>query len=122
MPGFAHAVDLSSTYDERCGEPSTLWSRLRCPLAEGEVTSPIVRLATLADFASGTGNQMDYTKYTSINPDLTIHALREPRSGWIGIRGSTLRAGDGIGQSAATLYDLEGPIANVQASLLLDHR
>ena len=34
---------------------------------------------------------MDYTKYTSINPDLTIH-------------------------------DLEGPIANVSASLLLDRR
>jgi hypothetical protein len=50
-----------------------------------------LRLATLADFAGGTGNDMDYSKYTSINPDLTIH-------------------------------DLEGPIANVSASLLLDQR
>jgi hypothetical protein len=83
---------------------------------------PILRLATLADHASGTGNDMDYGKYTSINPDLTIHVLREPRSEWIGIRGLTRRAEDGIGQSHATLYDLDGPIANVSASLLLDKR
>jgi len=83
---------------------------------------PILQLATLSDFASGTGNDMDYSKYTSINPDLTIHVLREPRSEWIGFRGLTRRAKDGIGQSHATIHDLDGPIANVSASLLLDRR
>ena len=81
-----------------------------------------MRLATLVDFVSVTGNAMDYTKYTSINPDLTIHVLREPRSDWIGIRGTTLRAIDGVGQSSGHVYDLEGEVAQVQASLLLDHR
>jgi hypothetical protein len=95
---------------------------MRCRLTEGEDTAPILRLATLADFASGTGNDMDYAKFTSINPDLTIHVLREPRSEWIGIRGLTRRAEDGIGQSHATIHDLQGPIANVSASLLLDRR
>jgi hypothetical protein len=71
---------------------------------------------------SGTGNTMDYTKYISINPDLTIHVLREPRSDWIGIRATTSRAIDGIGQSFGHVYDLEGEVARVQASLLLDHR
>jgi hypothetical protein len=121
-PGFINAVDFVREDSTADGVPAHVWARLRCSLVEGEETPPIVRLATLADFASGTGNQIDYTKYTSINPDLTIHVLREPRSEWIGIRGSTLRAGDGIGQSAATIYDLDGPIANVQASLLLDRR
>lgn len=122
MPGFIRAVDIQSEPAKESGIPATLWTRLRCRFAEGEETSPIVRLATLVDFASGTGNAMDYTKYTSINPDLTIHVLREPRSDWLGLRGTTLRAPDGIGQSAATVYDLEGPVAHVQASLLLDRR
>jgi hypothetical protein len=122
MPGFIRAVDIQSEMPEQCGVPATLWTRLRCRFAEGEETTPIVRLATLVDFASGTGNAMDYTKYTSINPDLTIHVLREPRSDWIALRGTTLRAADGIGQSAATIYDLEGPVAHAQASLLLDRR
>lgn len=122
MPGFISAVDIVSDGATQCGEPANLWTRLRCRLVEGEQTAPIPRLATLVDFASGTGNAMDYSQFTSINPDLTIHVLREPHSDWIGIRGSTLRAADGIGQSTAVVYDLEGPVARVQASLLLDRR
>jgi len=121
-PGFINAIDFVRDDSPKPGEPATVWARLRCRLIEGEDTAPILQLATLADFASGTGNDMDYAKYTSINPDLTIHVLREPRSEWIGIRGLTQRAGDGIGQSHATIHDLEGPIANVSASLLLDRR
>ena len=121
-PGFVRAIDIQTSVASQCGIPANVWARLRCRLAEGEDTSAIVRLATLVDFVSGTGNAMDYTKYTSINPDLTIHVLREPRSDWIGIRGTTLRAIDGVGQSFGHVYDLEGEVAQVQASLLLDHR
>jgi hypothetical protein len=122
VPGFTSAVDIQSDAPVECGVPANLWARLRCRFVEGEEPSPIVRLATLADFASGTGNAMDYTKYTSINPDLTIHVLREPRSDWIGLRGVTRRAADGIGQSASVAHDLDGEVARVQASLLLDRR
>lgn len=121
-PGFINAIDFVRDAAIRPGEPANVWARLRCRLVVGEEIDPILRLATLADFASGTGNDMDYTKFSAINPDLTIHVLREPRSEWIGIRGLTRRAEDGIGQSLATLYDLEGPIAHVSASLLLDRR
>ena len=122
IPGFVRAVEVQADFPEACGEPASLWARLLCPFHEGEETSPVVRLATLADFASGTGNAMDYSKYTSINPDLTIHILRNPVSDWLGLRGVTLRSSDGIGQSTATAYDLEGPVAQIQASLLLDRR
>lgn len=121
-PGFSRAVDIESEMPIACGVPASCWARLRCRFMEDEETSPVVRLVTLVDFASGTGNAMDYEKYTSINPDLSIHILREPRSDWIGLRGVTLRAEDGIGQSASIIYDLEGPIGRVQASLLLDRR
>ena len=122
VPGFIGAVDMQPARATANGEPAHLWTRLRCRLMEGEQTSPIVQLATLVDFASGTGNAVDYMKYTSINPDLTIHVLREPRSDWIGIRGVTLWGDDGTGQTTASVQDLEGPVAQVQASLLLDRR
>ena len=122
VPGFIGAVDIETEMASTCGTPMNVWTRLRCRLMEGEETPPIVRLATLVDFTSGTGNAMDYTKYTSINPDLSIHVLREPRSDWIGIRGVTLRDAEGIGQSLAEIHDLDGPIGSVQASLLLDKR
>ena len=121
-PGFARAVDVQTTPASKSGTPANVWARLRCRLVEGEDTSALARLATLVDFVSGTGNDMDYSKYTSVNPDLTIHVLREPRSDWIGIRATTLRAIDGIGQSFGIVYDLEGEIARAQASLLLERR
>jgi len=122
IPPFVRAVELVPGRPRKCGEAATTWARLRCGVVEGEETAPIVRLAALADFASGTGNVMDYEKYTSINPDLSINVLQEPRSDWIALRGVTCRAGDGVGQSQATAHDLEGPIAQVQACLLLDRR
>ncbi|MFK7896431.1 MAG: thioesterase family protein [Myxococcota bacterium] len=122
IPGFIRAVDIHVRPPETSGESAFVWTRLRCRLVEGEVASPTVRLASIADFASGTGNVMDYERYTSINPDLTLHILREPRTEWLGIRGITLRAEDGIGQSLATIFDEEGPVAHAQASLLLDRR
>ena len=121
-PGFIKAVDLAREDDFEAGQLANVWVRLRCRLMQDEETAPIERLATLVDFASGTGNPMDYTKYSSINPDLSVHILREPRSDWIGIRGITFRADDGIGLSTATIHDRKGPIATAQASLLLDRR
>jgi hypothetical protein len=122
MPGFIRAVDIRIDRPKETGLPSQVWARLRCRFVEGEPTSPIVQLATLVDFTSGTGNILDYTRHTSINPDLSIHVLREPRSDWVGMRGITLRAADGVGLSSAELFDLEGPIGRAQASLLLDRR
>jgi len=122
MPGFIRAVDIRIDRPKETGLASQVWARLRCRFVEGEPTSPIVQLATLVDFTSGTGNVLDYTRHTSINPDLSIHVLREPRSEWVGMRGITLRAADGVGLSSAELFDLEGPIGRAHASLLLDRR
>lgn len=123
VPGFVRSVELGSFQTSvREGVPATVWARLLCRVVAGEAPSPTVRLATLVDFASGTGSNLDYTRYTSINPDLTIHVLREPRSDWIAIHGATHFAGDGVGQSTASIYDEQGRIAGVQASLLLDRR
>jgi hypothetical protein len=122
IPAFVRAVDLVPGRPRECGDVSTTWTRLRCQVVEGEKTSPVVRLAALVDFASGTGNAMDYAKYSSINPDLSIQILREPRSEWIALRGVTFRSEDGIGQSHSSVHDLEGMIARAGACLLLDRR
>ena len=123
IPGFVRSVELSSFQTSvREGMPATVWARLLCRVVEGEDPSPTVRLATLVDFASGTGSPLDYTRWSSINPDLSIHVLREPRTEWIAIHGTTNFGDDGTGQSSATIYDEEGLVARVQACLLLDRR
>lgn len=122
VPGFARACEIVVERPDRCGVPATTWARLRCPVVEGQPLSPVVQLAAIVDFASGTGNAMDYQRFSSINPDLSIHVLREPRSDWIGLRGVTSRAADGIGQSHATVHDTEGLVGRACATLLLDRR
>lgn len=116
IPGFVRAVDFGWATDPG-SNGVVMWSRLRLPLVAGETPTPFVQLATLADFASGAGNDLDFERFVSINPDLTLHIEREPRSDWIGLSGSTEIRADGTGQSLGTLFDLEGRIARAQASL-----
>jgi hypothetical protein len=122
VPGFVRAVDfVRARVPARDGD-GVIWSRLRVPLVEGEAVTPFVRLATLCDFASGAGNALDFTRFTSINPDLSLHLLREPRGEWIGIAARSEIEADGVGQSHATLFDAEGPVARALVSLLVERR
>ena len=121
-PGFIRSLDFMRSRLATREQEGVTWSRMRVPLVEDEPVTPLVRLATICDFASGTGNPIDFTRFTSINPDLSLHVLREPRGEWIGI---TARSGiepDGIGQSSATLFDEEGAIARALVSLLVERR
>jgi hypothetical protein len=121
-PGFIRSLDFMRSRLAARGEEGVTWSRLRVPLVDGEPVTPFVRLATICDFASGTGNPIDFTRFTSINPDLSLHVLREPRGEWIGITAGSGVEADGIGQSFATLFDEQGPIARALVSLLVERR
>jgi hypothetical protein len=121
-PGFIRSLDFMRSQLATRGGEGVTWSRMRVPLVEGEPVTPFVRLATICDFASGTGNPIDFARFTSINPDLSLHVLREPRGEWIGITAKSGIEADGIGQSSATLFDDEGPIARALVSLLVERR
>jgi Acyl-CoA thioesterase C-terminal domain/Acyl-CoA thioesterase N-terminal domain len=122
LAGFLRAVDFQRARVPRHGKSGLAWTRLRVPLVEGEIATPFVRLATLCDFASGAGNALDFRRSTSINPDLSLHVLREPRGEWIGLEARTGVEADGIGQSHAVLFDERGAIAHALASLLVERR
>ena len=121
-PGFIRSLDFMRTRVATRSEAGVTWARLRVPLVEGEAVSPFVRLATICDFASGTGNPIDFTRFTSINPDLSLHVLRAPRGEWIALSGHSGIEADGIGLSSATLFDGEGVVARALVSLLVERR
>jgi hypothetical protein len=122
VPGFVRAVDFVRARMPLRDGDGVVWTRLRVPLVEGEAVTPFVRLATLCDFASGAGNALDFARFTSINPDLSLHVLREPRGEWIGITARSEVEADGVGQSHATLFDAEGAVAHALVSLLVERR
>jgi hypothetical protein len=122
IPGFIRSVEFQRWQLPERDAGGVTWVRLRVPLVEGEDVTPFVRLATICDFASGTGNALDFQRFTSINPDLSLHMLREPRGEWIGLRAwSEVEAG-GIGVSHATLFDEAGVVARALVSLLVERR
>lgn len=121
-PGFVRSLDFLRTRVATASEAGVVWARMRVPLVEGEMLSSFVRLATLCDFASGTGNPIDFARFTSVNPDLSLHVLCAPRGEWIGLRGRSGIEADGIGQSDATLFDGEGVVARALVSLLVERR
>jgi hypothetical protein len=123
LPGYIRALEFRSQgLRERGAWSSSVWCRLRVPVVAGETPSPCARLAAAADFASGIANPIDLERYVAINPDLTIAVDREPTSEWIGIEGETRMCGDGMGHSLGAVFDLEGRVARVQASLFVDER
>lgn len=121
-PGFVRSLDFLRSRLATRSEAGVIWARLCVPLVEGEAVTPFVRLATICDFASGTGNPIDFARFTSINPDLSLHVFRAPRGEWIGLRARSGIEADGIGQSVATLFDDEGAVASALTSLLLERR
>ncbi|MEE2664313.1 MAG: thioesterase family protein [Myxococcota bacterium] len=120
VPGYLRALEFVRGADEPGGAGSrTAWVRFRVPIVAGEANSPLMRLAGACDFASGIANALDFSRYQSINPDVSLHIYRYPESDWIALRGRTEIATDGTGQSEALVFDERGRIARAMTSLLV---
>lgn len=101
--------------------PASMWVRLRVPVVAGEAPSPLQRVAAAADFGNGISSVLDWTKHVFINPDLTIHLLRQPVGEWVALDSRT-EIGPGYGLAQSTLYDERGEIGRSLQSLYVDSR
>jgi hypothetical protein len=123
LPGFLRALELDRVAGEHGqGAPATTWFRLTVPVVEGVETSPVVRLCAAADFTSATASYLDASVWSPVNPDVTVHVLREPVGEWIAVDATSWYARDGIGHSRAGLYDVEGLVGTGTTASVLDRR
>lgn len=121
VPGFIRALDMERVCGGLgLGAPACSWFRLRVPVVLGEPVSPLVRLAALADFTSGTANFLPIERWSSINADVSIHVLRQPVGEWIAVDAVAHVAEDGIGHSRAQLFDVEGLVGTGSTAQLVD--
>jgi acyl-Coa thioesterase superfamily protein/acyl-CoA thioesterase superfamily protein len=101
--------------------PATDWIRLRVPVVAGEETSPLVRVAAVADFGNGVSwvlSRMEGWQF--INPDLTIGLHRMPAGEWVCLEADTAVEPTGVGQAHSRLWDERGALGRAMQSLLLD--
>jgi hypothetical protein len=101
---------------------STDWIRLKVPLIAGEETSPLCRVAAVADFGNGISGVLPPDRFTYINPDLTVSLHRYPRDEWVCLDARTRVEPNGIGMAESRLFDRDGPIGRAVQCLILDHR
>jgi Thioesterase-like superfamily len=88
--------------------PVTAWMRPRVPLVDGEPMSPLQRLMSAVDSASGVAVVLEPAHYTFVNADLTVGLHRPPEGDWIGLDAATVAEAHGVGLTRARLWDERG--------------
>jgi hypothetical protein len=86
----------------------------------GEDLSPCARAAACADFGSGVGNPLRFTRATGINADVTIALHRHPIGEWVCLESGSWVNPHGVGLAETRLHDDRGPIGRSVQMLLLE--
>ena len=98
------------------------WMRPRFPLVPGEVMSGTQRAILFADAAHGMSAPLDLTRFTFINPDLTLYLHREPQGEWLSFDARTLAEPLGVGLAHTRIGDEAGPAGLSAQCLIIEAR
>jgi len=102
--------------------PVALWCRLLHPVLPGEEPSGAQRAIATADFGNGVSTELDSAEMLFINPDLTMHLLRQPAGEWIGMQSRSHYGDLGAGLAESALFDAHGRCGRSVQSLFLAPR
>ncbi|WP_029434114.1 thioesterase family protein [Blastococcus sp. URHD0036] len=102
--------------------PAAAWTRPLVPLVEGEAITPLQHLLVMTDAASGISAELDWTRATFANVDLTVSLYRQPAGEWLAMDAVTSLGPAGAAQCFADLYDGTGRIGRSAASLFVEPR
>src|SRR5581483_1977802 len=101
--------------------PATDWIRLRVPVVAGEPTSPLARVAAVADFGNGVSWVLERKDgWSFINPDLTVYVHRPPAGEWVCLEAATWVDDQGLGVAESRLWDERGPIGRAVQALVVE--
>lgn len=100
----------------------TGWMRMRVPLLPDEAPSGLQRVLAAADSGNGLSVALDLTRFTFLNPDLTVYLQRPPEGEWIGLDAVTRVEPIGIGLAESALFDRRGVIGRSLQSLIVEKR
>ena len=121
--GYLDAVDWRSVDGDMVTPGDAIvWGKPLVPTVEGEETTALQRLFTIADSASGVSSRLDIRKWLAINTDLSVHLHREPQGSWFALEASTVIGPTGVGVATSVVHDLLGPVARTAQSLFVRER
>jgi hypothetical protein len=121
-PSYQSAVELRIARGVWGKGAATAWMRLAAALVDGEATSPLQALVSLADATNGVCPVLDTRAFTFVNADLTLHLDRVPVGEWFALDARSTADAMGVGLTQSELFDRDGEIGRVLGSLVIDHR
>ena len=102
--------------------PGVVWMRPSVPLVEGEQMSPVQRLMSCVDSASGVSAELDPGQWGFLNTELTVHVLRPPVGEWLCLDAQTTLGNGSVGMATSKVYDEHGLVARSAQALLVAKR
>ncbi|NGY60879.1 thioesterase family protein [Lentzea sp. NEAU-D13] len=99
-----------------------VWARPRVAVVDGFEPTPLERLFSVVDSASGVSSRVDIRKWYAINTDLTVHLHRQPVGEWVGMDARTTIGPDGVGLATSVVHDVEGPVGTTAQALFVRER
>jgi len=109
---------MMDAMESRIGD-GVAWFRQTVPIIAGASSESLSAVLGPADWTHGIARPLQNV-VADPNPNLTVHLLRKPRRGWIGIRaqcGWDTERGIGVGDG--TVLDVHGEIGNVSMAVAL---
>ncbi|KAA2266496.1 thioesterase family protein [Solihabitans fulvus] len=101
---------------------ATVWVRPLVDLVDGEKTTALQRLFTVADSASGVSSLLDIRQWIFINTDLSVHLHRRPTGDWFALDAETTIGPGGVGLATSALHDEAGPVGRTAQALVVRPR
>lgn len=102
--------------------PAVVWMRPRVPLVGGEPMSPVQRLMSCVDSASGISAELDPGRWAFLNTELSVHVLRPPVGDWVCLDARTVLSRGRVGVATSDVYDEQGLVARSAQALLVTPR
>lgn len=99
-----------------------VWARPRVAVVDGFEPTPLERLFSVVDSASGVSSRVDIRKWYAINTDLTVHLHRQPVGEWVGMDARTTIGPDGVGLATSVVHDVEGAVGTTAQALFVRER
>src|SRR3984957_19455115 len=123
VDGYLSAIDCRMIHGGFTSPgPGAMWGRMRYPLVPDEVPGPLERVLAVADSGNGASWEMDFFRWYSNTPELTVHLYREAEGEWICLDAQTAIAPGGTGLAASVISDIHGPVGVGAQTLLVAPR
>jgi hypothetical protein len=102
--------------------PGLVWMRPHVSLVDREPLSPMQRLMSCVDSASGVSAALDPGTWGFLNTELTVHVLRPPVGDWVCLDAETTLGTGNVGVATSAVYDARGLVARSAQALLIAKR